>query len=418
VAELLIRRGRLSGSPSALAPTIAAAVRADGLRRGPQGARFRLVDGRLALAEWYLPNEAARLERDAKRAAVSQRDVVHRAFLRKLNELPAGGFVELMATWLNAEGIAALRAVRRPGTSGVELHLAGSLRRGQEEVRVAILVLRDGRDLRAERIIEIRGALHHYATASTAWVITTGRAEPRTREEVEVAGAPPVVLFDGRGLASAMEMRGVGLRPRSLPLASVDLELLDALRGRPEELFREVERDFDDEEGGRGRRKRRRRGRRDREVVAAENGDEEEEIAEEIEEEDEEATEEGEAAQAQEPEPEEGEHRRRRRRRGRRRRGREEVAEGAGEQAQAASGGEQAFEEEAEEEDVEEAEAELPEEEEEERELSEEDEEREPLPWSEEEEDEDEVAWEEREASEDEEPFDDEEDEDEEPAAE
>src|SRR5690606_29284788 len=142
-----------------------------------------LVEGRLALTEWYLPTEAARLERDARRASMAQREVVHRAFLRKLGELPTAAFAELMATWLNAEGVSALRAVRRPGRSGVELHLAGTIRRGQEEVRIAILVLRDGRDLRAERIVEIRGALHHYGNAAMAWVVTTGRVEPQAREE-------------------------------------------------------------------------------------------------------------------------------------------------------------------------------------------------------------------------------------------
>ncbi|MCZ7684857.1 MAG: restriction endonuclease [Sandaracinaceae bacterium] len=235
-AELLIQKGRLSGSPGALAPTLAAAVRADGIRRGAEGPRFRLVDGRLALAQWYLPSDAARLEREARRAGASQRDVVHRAYLKKIGELPTAAFAELMATWLNSEGVSALRAVRRPGSSGVELHLAGTIRRGQEEVRLAILVLRDGRDVRAERVVEIRGALHHYGNASMAWVVTTARAENGARQEVEVAGAPPVVLFDGRALAAAMEARSVGLRARALPLASIDLDLLDGLRGAPEDL--------------------------------------------------------------------------------------------------------------------------------------------------------------------------------------
>ena len=49
-AELLISKGRLSGSPAALAPTISAAIRADRLRNHA-GARFRDVDGELALTE-------------------------------------------------------------------------------------------------------------------------------------------------------------------------------------------------------------------------------------------------------------------------------------------------------------------------------------------------------------------------------
>lgn len=318
LAELLIRKGRLSGSPAALAPTLAAAIRADGIRRGAQGPRFRIVEGRVALCDWYLPNEAGRAERDARRAAGSQRDAVHRAFLRKIADLPTAAFAELMATWLNAEGIGALRAVRRPGSSGAELHLAGTLRRGQEEVRVAILVLRDGRDLRAERIVEVRGALHHYAQASMAWVITTARADAQARQEVEVAGAAPVVLFDGRALAAAMESRGVGLRAVALPLAAIDLDLLDTLRGEPEDL---LQRDRDrDRDRDRARDER----RREREQPARERAEEPEESAEE--EAELEST--GEEAPSAEPAAEEEPRRRRRRRRGGRKR-RGEGAEGA-----------------------------------------------------------------------------------------
>ncbi|HJL17269.1 MAG TPA: HTH domain-containing protein [Sandaracinaceae bacterium LLY-WYZ-13_1] len=250
-AELLVSKGRLAGSPSSLAPTVAAAVRADRLRRGTLGQRFREVDGRLALTEWYLPRSVAKLEREAREAATKQRQKVHRAFLEKLQDLPAAGFVELLATWLNAEGVGSLRAVRRPGSSGDELHLAGTLRRGQEEVNVALLVLRDGSELEAERIVEIRGALHHYGNASAAWVVTVGRVGKRAREEVEVAGAPPCVLYDGQALAEAMESRGVGLRTLALPIAAIDLSLLDALRGEPESFGDD---DEDDDDGGRGKR--------------------------------------------------------------------------------------------------------------------------------------------------------------------
>jgi hypothetical protein len=323
-AELLISKGRLAGSPASLAPTVAAAVRADGLRRGALGARFRQVDGLLALTEWYLPKSVAKHEREAREAAEKQRSRVHRAFLRKLEDLPAAGFAELVATWLNAEGVGSLRAVRRPGSSGVELHLAGTLRRGQEEVHVALLVLRDGKDLDAQRIVEIRGALHHYGNASAAWVVTTGRVGKKAREEVEVAGAPPCVLYDGDALAEAMESRGVGLCSVSVPLAAIDLSLLDALRGEPESLDEDADEDDDEgrsrRRGGKKRRKRKDRSRDDEESKDEERADGEETSDDEGEGDDD-AGDEGEEGSDEESSRSGKRKRRRRRRGGRRRRG-------------------------------------------------------------------------------------------------
>ncbi|MFK7985777.1 MAG: HTH domain-containing protein [Sandaracinaceae bacterium] len=255
-AELLINKGRLSGAADALASTVAAAVRADGIRQKGLAPRFREVEGGLALTAWYLPNEAASAERDVRKGAEKQRRAVHRAFIAKLNELPASGFAELVATWLNAEGIGGLRAVRRPGSSGVELHLAGTQRRGREEVNLAIVVIRDGKDLSAEKIVEVRGGLHHYGNASAAWVITTGKVHGSARDEVSVAGAAPCVLFDRDALADAMEAHGVGIVKVGVPLAAIDLDLLDDLRGAAELLD-------EDDEGGRGRRRRGRRRKRD-----------------------------------------------------------------------------------------------------------------------------------------------------------
>src|SRR5262249_14635087 len=60
VADLLVRRGRLSGSPEMLAPTVAAALRADAARaeQAHGRPRFRISAGRVSLSEWLLPREA------------------------------------------------------------------------------------------------------------------------------------------------------------------------------------------------------------------------------------------------------------------------------------------------------------------------------------------------------------------------
>jgi hypothetical protein len=232
VADMLVRKGRLAGDPNALLPTVMAAVRADTARRRHEPRpRFRVEGSTLLLTDFLLPQEVVRAEQDVLRAASQQRDRVRRAFLRKLSELPAAGLAELCATWLNAEGVVGLRAVRRPSTAPGELHLAGTLRRGPEEVRLAVIVCRDGRELGREKIVEARGALHHYGNATTAWIITLGSVMSGAREEALMAASAPVALFDGLGLASAMERVGVGIGTQHVTISSLDFELLDALRG-------------------------------------------------------------------------------------------------------------------------------------------------------------------------------------------
>lgn len=239
VAELLVRRGRLSGAPAALAPTIAAAVRADIARAELQRGRprFRLRAGRLSLAEWQLPKSLSRAEQDMLSSAERYASEVRRALIQKLSELPTAGFAELLATWLNAEGVTALRAVRRPGSSGSELHFAGTRKTGSEELRLAIVVQRNGRDIDREAVIDVRGALHHYGQAQAAWVVTLGRITSGAREEAG-AQASACALFDGNALAAAMERLGIAMRRNVIAHHEIDYDLLEALGDSPEQRER------------------------------------------------------------------------------------------------------------------------------------------------------------------------------------
>jgi hypothetical protein len=244
-AELLVRRGRLTGTPAALAPTIAAAIRADISRAELSNTRprFRIRGNRIGLTDWLLPRDVVRSEEAAVRAAERQREQVRRALVYKLQGLPTEAFAEVIATWLNAEGVVALRAIRRTGGSNGQLHFAGTLRRGTEETRLAIVVMRDGRSIDRERVIEVRGGLHHYGNATAAWMITTGRVVSGAREEAAAIGAPQCSLFDEQALAEAMERLGVGIKRNQLPVASLDFDLFEAVGERNE--FRERDRDRD-----------------------------------------------------------------------------------------------------------------------------------------------------------------------------
>ncbi|MFM2417841.1 MAG: hypothetical protein RL385_2564, partial [Pseudomonadota bacterium] len=236
-----------------------AAVRADVARSHVERARprFRVESGAVVLTDLLLPQDVVRAEQDVLRAAERQRERARRAFLRRVADLPGAGLAELVATWLNGEGVVGLRAVRRPMAAPGELHLAGTLRRGVEEVRIAIIVCRDGRELGRERVVEARGALHYYGGATSAWVITLGNVMSGAREEAQAPATAPVSLYDGMALAAAMERVGVGLVTQHVAVSSLDFELLDALRGPSRE------RD-DREERGREERGREERGRDER----------------------------------------------------------------------------------------------------------------------------------------------------------
>jgi hypothetical protein len=199
-----------------------------------------------------LPREALRSEDNAHHAAEQQRDHVRRAFAARLNDLPTGGFAELIATWLNAEGVTALRAVRRPSSSERELHFAGTLRRGAEELRLAIVVLRSGHDIDAPHLTEVRGSLHHYGNASQAWIVTTGRVSQRARDEAAAEHAAPCALLSGADLARTMEALGIGLKVHTVALCDIDFDLLEALGDGG--LLRERERERQRERDERARR--------------------------------------------------------------------------------------------------------------------------------------------------------------------
>jgi len=232
IAQSLVEKGRLSGDANALAPTIAAAVRGDVARRTAtaQVPRFRLKYGEVALTEFLAGQDVARAEQDATRAVARHREIVHRALVRKLVELPNASMLEVVATWLNAVGVTSLRGVRKPGSGAGEFHLAGTLRRGPEEVPLAIVIVRDG-PVGRERVVDVRGSLHRYGDARMAWIVSLRDVHSGAREESAEAGVAPVAVFDGMQLARSMEDAGVGVRRYSLPLVQLDFDLFDELRG-------------------------------------------------------------------------------------------------------------------------------------------------------------------------------------------
>jgi hypothetical protein len=268
VAEALIDTGRLAGTPALLAPTLAAAIRGDNAKRQASGGspRFREGDGLVSLMEWNLPSDAVNAERDAVRAADRQRQSVRREFVKRLRDLPDGALLELLAAWLNAVGAQSLRAVR---ADAGDFSLAGTLRRGPESTPLAITIYRGKQPISNDAVVALRGGLHHFDHARMGWVVTLGQVRDGTVAEAHAEGAAPCALFDGDALASSMEEVGVGIQRASLPLAVLDVDLLDSLGGGSARSSRSSARssssngaDENAESDGNKRRRSRRRGRR------------------------------------------------------------------------------------------------------------------------------------------------------------
>jgi hypothetical protein len=234
LVDALMRRGRLSGDPTAATSQVSASMRADNLRRtaSAQRPRFRFANGsRVALTDWSLGPDLWRFEQDVIAAVDRYREASRRAMLRRLQELPGHAFIELALIGLERIGMSNVRAVRRAGSPGGEAHFMATHRTGTDEIRTAIVVRKDGREIGRERVSDLRGALHHYGPAAAGWLVTTGQVLSGAREEAGAVGAPPIALYDGLSFCRLLEENDVAVVRTRFPVAIPDLELLEILRG-------------------------------------------------------------------------------------------------------------------------------------------------------------------------------------------
>jgi len=232
LVDAAARRGRYAGELSVGQGLLLGAARADNLRRAAEGKRprFRVSGSRLALTEWQMDPELLRIERDMTSLVERYREVSRRSLLRLLQDLPQRGLGELVLLLLEHCGFTELTSVRRQGSHGAEMHFSGKLKSASSEVRTAIVVRRDGREVGRERVTELRGALHHYGPAHAGWIITTGQVLSGAREEANAPGAAPVAVLDGMALAELCERHSVGVAKHQLPLPLPDFDILEGLR--------------------------------------------------------------------------------------------------------------------------------------------------------------------------------------------
>jgi HB1, ASXL, restriction endonuclease HTH domain/Restriction endonuclease len=227
-----IRAGRLVGDPQFHVPALTAAARMDSVRRSARGERprLRVTGGRVGLMDWTLPTDLVRAEADALAALERLRDAARRYVVRRLNELPQASFTEAAVMLLERMGISSLKAARRPGLPQGEVHLSGISRRGPEEFPVAVIIKRGG-EVGRERVIELRGSLHHYGPAHAGWIVTTGNILSGAREEATQPGTTPITLIDAQALGRLLDDHAVLVNHASVSLPWLDVDLYDLLRG-------------------------------------------------------------------------------------------------------------------------------------------------------------------------------------------
>jgi hypothetical protein len=123
-----------------------------------------------------------------------------------------------------------LARARRAGLPGGENHFSGIQVGAAEHTHTAIVLRRDGREIGRERVIDLRGSLHHYGPATAGWLITTGQVLSGAREEAGAIGTVPVALFDSVGFAKLLEDHDIGVVKTTISVPVPDVELLESLR--------------------------------------------------------------------------------------------------------------------------------------------------------------------------------------------
>ncbi|HMR04249.1 MAG TPA: HTH domain-containing protein [Polyangiaceae bacterium] len=231
LADIACRKGRAADA-TYVAALLLAAARADNLRRTAESrrVRFRVSGQRLGLTEWAMDGELLRIEKELDQLVLRHREASRKLLARKISELPSRALSELVITLLERVGVSGLLPVQRAGAPASELHLSGTTVGPAAGIPTAIVLRRDGREIGRERVLDLRGALHHYGPAAAGMLITTGQVLSGAREEAQAAGAAPVTLVDGATLATWCESHGLAVTPQVVRLGVPDLELFDALR--------------------------------------------------------------------------------------------------------------------------------------------------------------------------------------------
>jgi restriction endonuclease Mrr len=231
LAEQGVRRVRAKVEVQALQEAIGDVVRGEIVRARAERRRPRFVmHGRaVSSTDWGLDPEVLRLEKEIQGLTARYKDAFTRSFGERLQGLSPRAMGDFFTLLLSQMGFEEIQPVRRQGAHNQEMHFSAVARSATGEIPTAIIVRRDGRDIGRERVIDLRGALHHYADAQAGLLATTGQVMSGAREEARVPNASPVTLLDGAAIARIAAQNGAGVVFQELRLPTVDAELFDSL---------------------------------------------------------------------------------------------------------------------------------------------------------------------------------------------
>ncbi|MEZ4407234.1 MAG: restriction endonuclease [Polyangiales bacterium] len=150
--------------------------------------------------------------------------------LRRLNELPQSSFTEALVLLLERLGISSLRTTLC-GRACRRARCTSRASRAAAPRSPVAVVLKRGGEIGRERVIELRGSLHHYNQAQAVWMLSTGTILSGAREEAAQPGPAPVTLIDGSGLGRMLDEHSVLVQHATVTLPWLDVDLFDVLRG-------------------------------------------------------------------------------------------------------------------------------------------------------------------------------------------
>jgi len=245
LAELaadLLRRELLSDALVRDLPSLVAALLEDNRRRTEAGRKPAfIVDGdRVTLVEFppasalleevRAPHGGARPMGAAQLGAEVRRAVV-RALRRRVAELDTGAFENLCAALLEKMGMRDVRVAKRSKEG--PLYLARQ-RRGVSDLRVAVKLVRGGREIGRADVQELRKDLAHYS-AQMGLVLAPGDAGRDARSEASAAAQAPVALYVGEALPEEMIACRVGVTVQTVEVPDLDEAFFAGLSRQREE---------------------------------------------------------------------------------------------------------------------------------------------------------------------------------------
>ena len=250
IAQQLLQKNLLSEGLVQDPPSLVAALLEDNRRRTEAGRKPAfIVDGeRVTLVEFPPPSAVAELAGEKVPGSVQQlasdaRKQAARVLRKRLADLDTSAFEQVCSQLLEKLSMRDVRVAKRSKEG--PLYLARQ-RRGVSELRVAVKLVRGGREIGRNDVQELRRDLAHYS-AQLGLVLAAGEAAREARSESSAAGQAPIALYTGDALADELIAGRVGVTVQVVELAEVDEAFFAAL-SRREDRGRDRERDRRDRE--------------------------------------------------------------------------------------------------------------------------------------------------------------------------